>query len=321
MPAPVMKGPVASSTTTFTYDLGVSAMSDGELLRLFDSCEYFRTRRANWADEQASSFCAMARAVHDLGLDWYRTGIPQIRFGRKDSNAHRALATLASFDAAPARIRFTHSSGELGLQGAFECNQAGEAAFLKLLDEKRDAISDWLPPIPPRAGLWPRYDDETDVGASEQHNLDGATAAESGPRYWIEKTLVSGRADRIEGDHALGQALWSPQASKDGKQIYEAMAQVREGDIVFHLTDNKAITDVSVVAAAADDSFTGVASTEWANQPGYRIQLRDHEELDPPLPRSEFLAADPFSSELKELVESGARGLFFNRKLELNQGS
>ncbi|MEG3087418.1 AAA family ATPase [Sphingomonas sp. PB4P5] len=319
--APVMKGPVASSTTTFTYELGGSAMSDGELLRLFDSCEYFRTRRVNWTDEQASSFCAMARAVHDLGFDWYRTGIPQIRFGRKDSNAHRALATLASFDAAPARIRFTHSSGELGLQGAFECNQAGEAAFLKLLDEKRDAISNWLPPIPPRAGLWPRYDDETDVDASEQLNVNGASTVESGRRYWIEKTLVSGRADRMDGDHALGQALWSPQTSKDGRQIYGAMAQVREGDIVFHLTDNKAITDVSVVAAAADDSFTGVANTEWADQPGYRIQLRDHKKLDPPLPRSEFLSTEPFTSELKELVESGARGLFFNRKLELNQGT
>lgn len=99
------------------------------------------------------------------------------------------------------------------------------------------------------------------------------------------------------------------------------MKQVAEGDIVFHLTDNKAITDVSVVAALADDSFTGVEGTEWANQPGYRIPLKDHENLDPPLPRAEFLATEPFCSELKELVEGGARGLFYNRKLELNQGS
>jgi len=262
----------------------------------------------------------MARAIHDLGLDWYRTDIPQIRVGRKDSSASRASATLASFDAAPARLRFTHSSGDLGLQGAFACNKAGEAALLELLDEKRDAISSWLPPIPARAGLWPLYD-ETGVSTSEQPDLKAATPTENGPRFWIEKTLVSGRADRMEGDHALGQALWSPQTSKDGRQIYGAMSQIREGDVVFHLTDNKGITDVSVAAAAADDSFTGVANTEWGDQPGYRVQLRDHEQLDPPLPRSEFLAAEPFSLELKELVESGARGLFFNRKLELNQGS
>lgn len=321
VPAPAIEGPMASSTTTFTYELGTSPISDSELLHRFDSCEYFRTRRTKWTEEQESSFCAMARAVHDLGLDWYRTDIPQIRFGRKESGASRALATLASFDAAPARFRFSHSSGDLGLQGAFECNKASEAAFRELLNEKRDAISSWLPPLPPRAGLWPLYDDETDASASEQLNVVGTATAESGPRYWIEKTLVSGRPDRVEGDHALGQALWSPQTSKDGRQIYGAMTQVREGDIVFHLTDNKAITDVSLAAAAPDDSFTGVANTEWADQPGYRIQLRDHEKLDPALPRSEFLTAEPFSSELKELVESGASGLFFNRKLELNQGS
>ena len=312
---------MASSTTSFIYDLGNAMLDDGELLHLFDSCEYFRSRRINWSEEQTSSFCAMARAVHDVGLDWYRTNIPQIRFGRKDREANRALATLASFDAAPARIRFSHSSEELGLRGAFECNETGNAAFMNLLEEKRDAISNWRPPHPPREGLWPHHDDKANVRESEQRGVGGTKTAEGGPRYWIEKTLVAGRADRLEGDHALGTALWSPQTSKDGRQIYGAMTQVREGDIVFHLTDNKAITDVSVVASPADDSFTGVAGTEWANQAGYRIQLADHKVLDPPLPRSEFLSTEPFRSELKELVEGGARGLFFSRKLELNQGS
>ena len=321
VPPPKTEGPMASSTTSFIYDLGNATLDDGELLHLFDSCDYFRSRRINWSDEQTSSFCAMARAVHDVGLDWYRTNIPQIRFGRKDREASRALATLASFDAAPARIRFSHSSEELGLRGAFDCSETGRAAFIKLLEEKRDAISNWRPPHPPREGSWPHRDDKADVGESGQRDVGDTRAAEGGPRYWIEKTLVTGRVDRVEGDHALGRALWSPQTSKDGRQIYGAMTQVREGDIVFHLTDNKAITDVSVVAARADDGFTGVAGTEWADQPGYRVQLTDHKVLDPPLPRSEFLSTEPYRSELKELVEGGARGLFFSRKLELNQGS
>lgn len=321
VPPPKTEGPMASSTTSFTYELGNPSMDDGELIHLFDSCEYFRSRRTNWSDEQASNFCAMARAVHDVGLDWYRTNIPQIRFGRKDSNANRAQATLASFDAASARIRFSHSSGELGLQGKFDCDETGRAAFTKLLSDKRDVISNWRAASPPREGLWPLYSDETDVSVSEYCDMDGFRAAERSPRYWIEKTLVTGRADRLEGDHALGKALWSPQTSKDGRQIYGSMTQVREGDIVFHLTDNKAITDVSVVAAPAEDSFAGDAGTEWADQPGYRIRLRDNKRLDPALPRSEFLATEPFSLELKELVEGGAKGLFFSRKLELNQGS
>lgn len=319
VPPPNVEGPMASSTTKFTYDLGASLLSDDDLLRLFDSCDYFRTRRVNWSDEQATSFCAMARAVHNLGLDWYRTDIPQIRFGRKDRHANRAIATLASFDAAPARIRFTHSHGDLDLQGAFDCNTEGEAAFLELLNEKRAAITKWLPPVPPRSGLWPRRE-EADRSKG-QIDTAGKQTTDGAPRFWVEKTLVSGRVDRLQGDHALGKALWSPQTSKDGRQIYRSMTHVREGDVVFHLTDNNAISDVSVAAAFADENFTGVAGTEWADQPAYRIALRDHASLDPPLPRSEFLVTEPFSSELKELVESGARGLFFSRKLELNQGS
>ncbi|MCO5792681.1 MAG: AAA family ATPase [Blastomonas sp.] len=317
---PKIEGPMASSTTTFTYEFQQAFVDDNELLKIFDSCEYFRTRRVAWSDEQTSNFCIMARAVHDLGLDWYRTNIPQIRFGRKDSKANRALATLASFDAAPARIRFSHSSPELGLKGAFECDETGRAAFIKLLDAERIKISNWRPPVPSREGHWPRYNDSPEMSSAE-HGTGPTSTAKSGPRYWIEKTLVSGREDRLDGDHALGKALWSPQKSKDGRQIYGSMKEVAEGDIIFHLTDNKAITDVSLVAAPADDSFTGVDGTEWADQAGYRIPLRDHEKLDPPFPRSEFLATEPFRSELKELVEGGARGLFFSRKLELNQGS
>ena len=37
--------------------------------------------------------------------------------------------------------------------------------------------------------------------------------------------------------------------------------------------------------------------------------------------RDAFLATEPYAAELKELVESGAKHLFFNRRLELNQGA
>ncbi|MAC11324.1 MAG: hypothetical protein CMN74_03670 [Sphingorhabdus sp.] len=136
-----------------------TAMTNDELLRLFDSCDYFRTRRQKWSDEQTGAFCSMARMVHDLNLDWYRTDIPQVRFGRKEKDAARASATLASFDAAPARIRFSHSAAELGLEGAFDCDHEGEVAFADYLNEQREAILNWLPPHPSRLGHWPGYDD------------------------------------------------------------------------------------------------------------------------------------------------------------------
>lgn len=140
-------------------------------------------------------------------------------------------------------------------------------------------------------------------------------------RYWIEKTIVAGRPDRDEGEHAVGHALWSPQRSKDNKNIYANMLDVAPGDIVFHLTDNESISDVSVASTAADAEFVGLVGSDWAGQPGYRIELTDHQKLDPPLPRRAFLETEPFATELRELAESGARGLFYNSRRGLNQGA
>jgi hypothetical protein len=33
---------------------------------------------------------------------------------------------------------------------------------------------------------------------------------EEAPRWWVEKSLVRSRADRQQGNYALGKALWSP---------------------------------------------------------------------------------------------------------------
>jgi hypothetical protein len=139
-------------------------------------------------------------------------------------------------------------------------------------------------------------------------------------RFWIEKTIVSERRDRESGEHGLGRALWSPQRSKSGGDIYASMREVQPGDVVFHLTDNTAITGVSIVDAAVDDTFRGIAGTAWEGD-AYRIALRDFEELAPPLERNALLATEPFATELSELVRAGESRLFYNRKLELNQGA
>jgi hypothetical protein len=140
-------------------------------------------------------------------------------------------------------------------------------------------------------------------------------------RFWIEKTLVKGRSDRETGANALGQSLWSPQRSTSGGDIYSAMRRIRPGDVVFHLTDNRALSGVSVARAEADTGFVGLADTDWAGQPAYRIPLDDYAPLEPALDRDSLFKAEPFRTQLAQLAANGSRGLFFNRKLELNQGA
>ena len=80
-------------------------------------------------------------------------------------------------------------------------------------------------------------------------------------------------------------SLIDPQKSSDGKDIYANMRKVKPGDLVFHFVDNHALTGVSVAASKVDDSFVGLKNTDWADRPGYRIQLEGFTELKPSIER------------------------------------
>lgn len=159
----------------------------------------------------------------------------------------------------------------------------------------------------------PRWDPDADVEPESE-------AETAGQRVWIEKTRVKGLPARLAGPHAVGQALWSPQRSDGGADIYRFMRDVKPGDVVLHLTDNQAFTGISRVAAPADDKFTGLPNTEWAGKRAYRVQLRGYRELDPALDRATFFA-EPFGSELRRIAADGTKNLFFNSEPSLNQGA
>ena len=56
------------------------------------------------------------------------------------------------------------------------------------------------------------------------------------------------RIDRKTGDLSLGVMVST--RDKGGNDIYSSMRDVKSGDIVLHLTDNKAITGVSIASSA-----------------------------------------------------------------------
>jgi len=141
-----------------------------------------------------------------------------------------------------------------------------------------------------------------------------------GRRYWIEKTITRDRPDRLNGDHALGKALWSPQKDQRGADIYRFMREVRPGDIILHLTDNSGFTGVSVAASGAED-FGGVPDSEWGGSGAhYRIPLRDFHLLTPSLPRQVFFSS-PTKEQLISLLDQGQKNVFYSREPSLNQGA
>lgn len=69
----------------------------------------------DWTNEQATLFCKVVRAIHAVDLDWYHVNIApnaQVRCGRKDDNALKAVGVLATvlIQQQP-RIRFRRNHG------------------------------------------------------------------------------------------------------------------------------------------------------------------------------------------------------------------
>ena len=139
------------------------------------------------------------------------------------------------------------------------------------------------------------------------------------PNFWIEKSHVAKRPDRLNGDHALGKALWSPQKASGNRDIYSAMRDVKTGDIILHLVDNDSICGVSIAESSYDDSFQGIEGTDWEG-PGYRIQLKDYEPLTQKIHRDEFFKNEQYKDALLA-IRNTHTGLFYNKDLTLNQGS
>ena len=147
-----------------------------------------------------------------------------------------------------------------------------------------------------------------------------ASDAEGAPRgnVWIEKTIVQGRSDRVEGTNAIGKALWSPVRDSSGKDIYRFMRDVQPGDTVLHLTDNRGFTAISQVKGPVE-IFGGVMNTEWGEQESYRVPLTNHRVFEQPLQREVFFR-EPYGSKLRALRSQGKTNLFYTNGLELVQG-
>lgn len=139
------------------------------------------------------------------------------------------------------------------------------------------------------------------------------------PAVWIEKSLVKGRPDRIDGPHSLGQALWSPLRAQNGADIYRNMRLVQPNDVILHLTDNSAFTGTSIADGFARTDFIGVEGTSWAGLPCYRIPLRDFTPLKPPLTREQLFADQEVRGRLIEIRRSHSN-LFYDPNLDFHQG-
>ncbi len=135
-------------------------------------------------------------------------------------------------------------------------------------------------------------------------------------KVWIEKCKVSGRSSRIDGDLALGKALWSPIVDRSGADRYRKMREPKKDDIVLHLTDNKCFSGISLVSSSfkmgqcPDDD-------EWMGE-AYIVPLKGFKKLNPPLNREDLLNDN--NREILNIAKSKGK-VFYDKNLDLNQGA
>src|ERR1700681_4253 len=131
---------------------------------------------------------------------------------------------------------------------------------------------------------------------------------------WIEKTITANRSDRLVGEYAVGKAIWSPQRDAAGRDSYRFMREVRPGDIILHLTDNRGFTGISIAASAVQE-FHGVSGTPWGDRPCYLGRLSHFRQLDPPLVKEAFFLP-PYRERLVD-IRKRERNLFYTEGVRL----
>jgi len=130
--------------------------TDRDILARFDKNLAFRAARNGWNAAQMESFCAIARTVHDAGLDWWYVNIQpwQLRFGRKSPGRHRAEGVLGYLRGSP-HIEFNPGGIDLGLNDNMPLTIADAQHFDATFKERTAETRAWLPPSPIRPGRWP----------------------------------------------------------------------------------------------------------------------------------------------------------------------
>lgn len=140
--------------------------------------------------------------------------------------------------------------------------------------------------------------------------------------WWVEKTNY-GRP-KIQGlfNSELGEALWSPETDRTGKDIYANMRKVKENDLIIHLVmdDDKSIAGVSRVDQTFQrfDSQTDKTPPPSGITKGIYVKLKDFTRL------STSVRWYDLSTKYKEdldKVRSENDEVFYDKNMNLRQGA
>jgi MoxR-like ATPase len=214
------------------------------------------------------------------------------------------------------------------LKSTFQATEEETATIQTLWESARPRIIDAFPDSSTHYDSFRRVVQELEAdGLLERRDrgVYAATAVLLQPRMWIEKTAVSGRAYKQEGEFALGNALWSPQTAANGARIYESMQYAAVDDLVIHLLqDKQTFAGVSRISSDLITSFAPPENSQWTEavqtRGGYLRRLDDFAAIQPPL-NIERVFNNPENQEILDEIRDNNTNLVYRSDYKLNQGS
>ncbi|ARU18291.1 AAA family ATPase [Croceicoccus marinus] len=194
-------------------------LGDSDILAKFDSNADFRAVRANWDEVTEASFCRIARAVHNAGLDWWFVDIAHtpVRFGRKFKGRSRAHSVIGYLRAADCEVALNARNDALQLvaQSPVDLSETGAPLLVSAIENNLEKLRQQFPIDPPRAGFWPN---ELEVEGE-------AEAAVSSSIYLV--TALDGDVDGFDGFVKRGD--WHLLYDNGGK-YNQMVREMRSGD-------------------------------------------------------------------------------------------
>ena len=142
---------------------------------------------------------------------------------------------------------------------------------------------------------------------------------------WIEKTQVTDRPYKQEGELQLGRAIMAPSRDTGGGKRYEALRDADIGDIVVHyLQDKQTIVGVSTIESELEEDFDGPPTGRWTEKQeqegGYLRWLTNYQELDSPIDIYDDILHNPvFEDRLRQIREEEEK-ILYSKNLSINQG-
>ena len=197
--------------------------SHEELLNHFRGNAYFQQFEPGWTDDQRAAFCELATAVHDAGLDWYDTKIPQIRFGRKninDSTAYAVFGTL-SVSKNSIRVKFPCDFENRDYQENYEIFSDERYTLLAAFEEAMPQFNTRFSLKDKRSGFWP-----DDYAVPDPTTFEGdIQPANQGP-YWFVGAAFGKTEDQTQ--RFLDEGIW--QISEPSDRHRDMVRQMKPGE-------------------------------------------------------------------------------------------